>query len=468
MLDYVVTIGLAPMRRNVSQRPSGMPFAWDAAEAREEKIVGYLKENFSGEKVRFVDTKGLGCNNLMFDNASMEEFAAHFQANHVDAVFLINCNFGNEEIAADLAKKLGKPVLIWAPLDEEFMPDGTRTTDSQCGVFGLSRQLQRLHVPFSHLPTCRVDSAEFKEGFERFVRVACMVKNFKGMRIGQVGCRPTPFYSVICNEGELLEKFGIKIIPINLAAIGQKMQTAPQDYAEEIAGYVSYFTKNYDADAQTKGYIQKMATLAAVYVHLFEEYDLDVLSAECWTATPAMFDGLAPCAVNGMLCDMGYIVSCESDILCAITAVLLKCATLGEGTPLMGEFTVRHPEDKNAELLWHCGPFPLSQKAENGPDSQPRLVNQRQWFRAKDGTYTLARLDQESGNYMILPLLCTTTTGPKTSGTYLWSKFEDLQAVEDRLIEGPYIHHFVEIFGDVRKEITEFCKYYPQIKVDTL
>jgi len=69
---------------------------------------------------------------------------------------------------------------------------------------------------------------------------------------------------------------------------------------------------------------------------------------------------------------------------------------------------------------------------------------------------------------MILPLLCTTTTGPKTSGSYLWSKFEDLQAVEDRLIEGPYIHHFVEIFGDIRKEIAKFCKYYPQIKVDTL
>lgn len=465
MLDYVVTIGLAPMRRNVSQRPSGMPFAWDAAEAREQKIIAYLKENFSNDKVRFVDTKGLGSNNLMFDNASMEEFANHFEANRVDAVFIINCNFGNEEIAADLAKRLGKPVLIWAPLDEEFMPDGTRTTDSQCGIFGVSRQLQRLHIPFSHLPTCRVDSPEFKEGFERFVRVACMVKNFRGMRIGQVGCRPTPFYSVICNEGELLEKFGIRIIPINMAVIGEKMKTAPELYAEEIAGYVDYYKKNYTADEQTLPHIQNMATLAAVYVHLFKEYDLDVLSAECWTATPTMFGGLAPCAVNGMLCDMGYLVSCESDILCAITAVLLKSATLGEGVPLMGEFTVRHPENKNAELLWHCGPFPLSQKASN---SDARLVNQRQWFRAKDGTYTLARLDQESGNYMILPLLCETATGPETSGTYLWGEFKDLQAVEDRIIEGPYIHHFVEIFGDFRKEIAEFCKYYPQIKLDTL
>ena len=139
---------------------------------------------------------------------------------------------------------------------------------------------------------------------------------------------------------------------------------------------------------------------------------------------------------------------------------------MGEGKPLFGEFTVRHPENKNAELLWHCGPFPLSQKAESGTDSNARLVNQREWFRGKDGTYTVARIDQESGNYMVLPLLCTTTEGPQTHGTYIWGEFSDLQAVEDRLIDGPYIHHFVEIEGDYRKEIEEFCKYFPNLKID--
>ena len=84
----------------------------------------------------------------------------------------------------------------------------------------------------------------------------------------------------------------------------------------------------------------------------------------------------------------------------------------------------------------------------------------------KDGTYTVARLDQESGDYMILPLLCKTTEGPQTHGTYIWGEFADLQAVEDRLMDGPYIHHFVEMEGDYRKEIEEFCKYIPNLKVD--
>ena len=141
-----------------------------------------------------------------------------------------------------------------------------------------------------------------------------MVKNFKGMRIGQVGTRPAPFFSVIWNEGELMEKFGIKIIPINFAIIEQRMRTAETDYADEIAEYEQYFLTNYELDDLTPKYIKPMATMTAMYKHLFEEFNLDVLSAECWTATPVMFDGLAPCALYGLLNEMGLMVSCESDI----------------------------------------------------------------------------------------------------------------------------------------------------------
>ena len=466
MMDYKIRIALAPMRRNVSARPSGTPFAWDAAEERGKRFVNYIQEHFRGENVAFITAQDLGCNGLMFDDASASAFARRFSEEKADAVFFLNCNFGNEEIAADVAKAIGKPALLWAPLDEDYEPDGVRTTDSQCGLFGVARQFQRLRVPFSHLPSCRVESPEFAEGFERFCRVTCMVKNFTGMRIGQIGGRPAPFFSVIWNEGELLEKFGVKIIPINFAIVNDRMARAETAYPDEIAEYERYFTENFKSDDQTLPHIHGLAVMGAAYRHLFEEFDLDVLSAECWTATPILFNGLAPCAVNGMLGDLGYLIACEGDIHCAMTMALMKCATFGKGKPLFGEFTVRHPENRNAELLWHCGVFPLSQKAESGPDSEARLINQREWFRAKDGTYTLARLDQEHGKYTILPLLCKTTTGPKTSGTYIWGEFEDLQAVEDRLIEGPYIHHFVEIEGDFRSELREFCKYIPELSAD--
>ena len=116
-------------------------------------------------------------------------------------------------------------------------------------------------------------------------------------------------------------------------------------YSAEERGhrFVDYIEKNFKSEhvsfADHKG------------IHLFEEFKLDVISAECWTATPLMFDGLALCAVYGLLNDMDYMIACESDMHAAITMVLLKAATLGEGKPLFGEFTVRHPQNKNGELL---------------------------------------------------------------------------------------------------------------------
>ena len=182
MLDYKVKIGLVPMRRNTTNRPAKTFLTWVSAEERGHRFVDYIEKNFKSENVTFTDSKGLGCADLIYDDKSAEDIVERFKAEKVDAVVIINCNFGNEEAAADIAKALGKPVLLWAPLDDEYYADGMRPTDSQCGLFGVSRQFQRFHIPFSHLPCCRVESDEFKEGFDSFVRVACMVKNFKGMR----------------------------------------------------------------------------------------------------------------------------------------------------------------------------------------------------------------------------------------------------------------------------------------------
>lgn len=464
MFDYRVKIGLIPMRRNTTDRPRGASWNWYSPEQRCKEVIGYIEKNFS-DNIEFVDTVGLGINDLIFDGKSAQKAIERMKQADVDAIMLINCNFGNEEAGADIARELGKPVLIYAPLDEEYGEDGTRTTDSQCGLFGLSRQLQRFRIPFSHVPSCRVNEPEFQESLMRFARVVCMVKNFKGMRIGQVGTRPNPFYSVICNEGELLEKFDIRIVTINMAVVQQRMQTTAETSKDEIAYFTAYFRDNYQLDEQTPQYIEGMATMAVMYKKLFEEYELDIMTTECWTATTIMFDGLAPCAVLGALNDLGYMIACENDIHCAMTMAVLKCATLGKGVPLFGEFTVRHPKAKNAELLWHCGQFPLSQKAE---DCEAKLVNQREWFRGRNGNYTVARIDQENGKYMILPLLCTTTEGPNTNGTYIWAEFENLQKIEDRLLQGPYIHHFIEIYGDYRKELEEFCKYISELTLDRL
>ena len=129
MLSYKVKIGLVPMRRNTTDRPAKTFLTWSSAEERGRRFVKYMEDNFTSEHVEFVTTNGLGHCDLIYDDDSAAAVVERFQTEKVDAVIIINCNFGNEEAAADLAKALGKPVCLWAPLDDEYYVHGMRPTD---------------------------------------------------------------------------------------------------------------------------------------------------------------------------------------------------------------------------------------------------------------------------------------------------------------------------------------------------
>ena len=219
MLNYHVKIGLVPIRRDCTPRPG--IFNWEYAEERARKTVAYIEEHFTSENVSFVDLKGINDVEVLYNEKDVQPVVDLMRKERADAIFIINSNFGNEEVAAMVTKELGLPVLLWGPLDDVFEPDGSRHTDSQCGLFGVSRQMQRYGVPFSYIENCRVSDPIFADGLDKFVRVACMIKNFRGMRIAQVGLRPKPFCSVIFNEGELMQRFGMHIIPVNMAVFRQ-------------------------------------------------------------------------------------------------------------------------------------------------------------------------------------------------------------------------------------------------------
>lgn len=462
MLNYHVRIGLAPMRRDVSPRPG--IFNWEKAEERGRRAVKYIEENFATDHVSFSDLKGINPVEVMYCEDDVPRVVDKFRAEKVDAVLIINGNFGNEEIAAQVARELGKPVCIWAPMDEEFLPDGSRFTDSQCGLFGVSRLLQRFHIPFSFIKTCRVEDEAFAEELKKFIAVSCMVKNFRGMRIAQVGMRPKPFCSVIFNEGELMEKFGLQVIPVNMAVIIDHYNEILRTRQEELKAGADLLLSRYEMDDLTPPLLEKVYAFVLLFQWVFETYRVQAVSAECWTAMQ-LGVGAMPCTAYSILADMGYIISCESDLHGAITMAMLSCATMGEKVPFFGEFTVRHPENPNGELLWHCGPFAYSLKKEGCPCKN---VNMRQWFQVKDGQYTVARMDQDGGDYTLLAGTCRSVDGPYTFGTYLWAQFDDLDAWERKLIEGPYIHHMAEIEGDVTDVLKEFCKYVPGLAPDSV
>jgi len=462
MLNYKLRIGIVPVRRDVTPRPG--IFNWEFAEKRGRECTDYIIDRFTDDQTEFVDIQGVNPVNVMINEKDAAWIAERFNKEKVDAILIINANFGNEEAVGELARMVKKPICLWAPLDDTFEPDGMRYTDSQCGLFGMSRILQRHNIPFSYIENSKKESSVFADGLKKFLSVSCMLKNFMNLKIAQVGLRPQPFTSVIWNEGELMQKFDIRIIPVNLAIVFEKYNRILKEKDKELEQGALLLKSRYEMDDLTPPLLKKVYAFVLLYREIFDEFNVNVISAECWTCMQLGL-GAMPCTAYSILADERRIVSCESDMHGAITLALLSCAARGKKAPFFGEFTVRHPDNPNGELLWHCGPFAYSLKAE---DSKAKEVNMRQWFRVKDGGYTVARLDQDDGNYSILNGTFRTTSGPYTFGTYLWAQFDDMSRWERKLIEGPYIHHCAEIEGDYTEEIAEFCKYIKTIKNDAM
>ena len=161
-----------------------------------------------------------------------------------------------------------------------------------------------------------------------------------------------------------------------MAVIIDKYQQILRERDAELEEGAKLLASRYEMDDLTPPLLKKVYAFVPLFKWVFETYHVQAVSAECWTAMQ-LGVGAMPCTAYSILADMGYIIGCESDLHGTITMALLSCATLGRKVPFFGEFTVRHPENKNAELLWHCGPFAYSLKKEGCPCKN---VNMRQWF----------------------------------------------------------------------------------------
>jgi len=458
MLNKKLVLGYAPVRRDVFPDPKDAVAQRDPIRKRIEEIIGRIGN------VRLVDIDWLNEEKILVENDDVKRVIKHFQKEGVEALFIPHCNFGQEEAVGKLAKALNVPVLLWGPRDVSPPGYAPRPTDTQCGLFASGKALRRYGVPFTYIENCWLDSPELEKGIYDFIRAANVVRNFRGMRIGQVDVRPRQFLSVKCNESELLEKFGIEVTTINSDEFFSTVNHILENRGDEIAEVVNHgFCSRSSCTTQTKDSLDKMAALQLAMLELVKKYDLAGIATECWDLFEKAY-GVRICSAAGNLSEMGIPVACEADIHGVISSVMLSAASLGEDCTFLADITQRHPTNDNAELLWHCGPFPRKIAKEG---SDPALISWHGQWELQGGDITLCRFDLiETGKYVVFADTCRGTDGPPTHGTYVWVEVDDWPKWERKFVEGPYIHHVAGIYGKYAKIIKEACKYIPGLQFD--
>lgn len=446
-----IRIGYAPTRRSIFSAP----------DARRYRTI--IADRLTELNVEFVDIDDINDEGLLFDEDDRIRVLEKFRAAGVDGLFLPHCNFGTEFICARLAKDLGRPVLLWGPLDERPEPNGVRLRDTQCGLFATGKVLRRFQVPFTYLTNCRVDDPVFERGLCDFMAVCNVVRAFRAARILQMGPRPYEFYSTMCNEGELLERFNIECVPVPLGELARGVRQATGevtgDGSSDVEAQLAWMEEHFDRDCSSEQ-AQTVAGMAVAIRRLLRSYHCTAGCIQCWNELQHEL-GVMPCAANSILNEEGTPITCETDVHGAITSLMVEAADMGRKRSFFADWTIRHPDEPNGELLQHCGPWPCSVAKERPKITVPLAFdhNGALTAEARHGNLTLARFDGDNGAYSLLLGHAEGIDGPKGMGTYLWVRVDDIKRLEAKIVEGPYIHHCVGIHDDVVPVLYEACKY---------
>lgn len=441
-----IKLGYVPTRRSIFSAPDAI------------KYRGLTADRLTELGIDFVDITDINEEGLLYDDRDVEKIAEKFEKEGVDGLMLAHCNFGTEYVCARLAKRLGLPVLLWGPLDERPEPNGERLRDTQCGLFATGKVLRRFRVPFTYLTNCRLSDPVFERGVRDFLAVCNVVKTFKNIRILQISTRPFDFWTTMCNEGELLEKFNIQLSPIPMTELIEEIKAVKEEKTK-LNEMLDVIHETMEVQIE-ENEVENVAALAAAMKNLVEKYGCQAAAIQCWNALQTEI-GIMPCAANAILNEEGIPVVCETDIHGAVTALLVEAAGMGEVRSFFADWTIRHPDLDNGELLQHCGPWPVSVAAEKPKLTYPLAFDHPGSLtaEAKHGDVTLCRFDGDNGEYSLLLGRAKGVDGPKGMGTYLWVEVENIKRLEAKIVEGPYIHHCVGIHKDVVPVLYEACKY---------
>lgn len=294
-----------------------------------------------------------------------EVYAAFLRANRgrFDGVIVCLPNFGDETGAVAALKDAGVPIWVQAYPDEfEKMGPSVRR-DSFCGKISVMDVFRQYGVKFTALKphTVKPGSAAFTANIDEFDKICRVVKGVKGMVVGAIGARTTPFKTVRIDE-VTLQRHGITIETFDLSDVFLRMKAVrPQEpaYAEKAQALrIAATWQNVPEQA-----FENLVRLGVTLDGLASEARLDAMAIRCWTEMQVQM-GISPCVAMGVLNESGLAAACEVDLG---NAVVMRALHLASGDPVgLLDWNNNYGDEADKCILFHCGPMPRSLMQSQG------------------------------------------------------------------------------------------------------
>lgn len=373
--------------------------------------------------------------------------AAHrLVSQEIDALVCISGTFALGHLILELNKVIKKPILLWG-LEELPYDGGKIRLNSVCGINLNASNLYKAGVKNYHV----VIGDRIDEDWLGAIRI---IKAFSTNRIGIIGYRAKGFFNLDVDELDLYKELGVLVDHFELDEVYNY-----EANKEEIEKRVEQIKSIFDISGITEHQVAKVAELTVKFEGFMSHNQLGVLAIRCWPEFAENF-GISPCAAMSILQSESKILTCEGDILGALSMLAHKA--IGGETPYMADFSqVDLKEDFG--LLWHCGVAACNlwdEKCVRSLDSYfagGKGVTAD--FVMKSGEMSLLRIDYAPGEYRIF--LHKAMGIPMTKdlkGTYVKVKFEEnVRDVLDKVIMNGIAHHISVVYGDFIRPLEIFA-----------
>jgi L-fucose isomerase-like protein len=392
---------------------------------------------------------------LVVDPASAMAAATCFKEAGIDVLISLVGSFTWDNMPVRVAQELNVPTLLWG-VPEPPMEGKRLEANSLVGVTMNAAAFKRMGFQYKFIYGFPDDPTALAE-IERTVRVMNAIKRLRHARLGIVGGRPPGFYGSTYDELRLRKTLGVEIIPIEVSEVLSAYEHIPQAVEAEAAGRISGLGRRASADDQD---VSQIARLYSTMSGFADRDGLSGIAVKCWPELKDRF--LNPCVVNGMMVDDGVMVGCETDVHGTISMLIQHY--LNDGPAFFSDL-VTFNEAENTALLWHCGAAAASLAARREAIALEKhsigTGSATLEFALREGRVTVSRLGPIGEKYRLLIVTGQAVpTGMLLRGNNLLLRTDlPVRQMVERIIEKGIEHHYSATYGDLRKDLLEFCNW---------
>jgi L-fucose isomerase-like protein len=421
------------------------------------KICGLMDQALAS--LNTLPVKVVSAPELTTTEAEAIELSEKFVREGVNVVIMHFASFPVGAIIPAVAQRIKVPIILFAN-PEEPEAGGVWSQNSFCGANMAAYVLNKMDCKYRF---AWGKSEVLAETVKSELSVVTAVDTLANTRIGLVGGRVPGFYTSNFDEMKLRSSFGTTVELIDLIEL---VETAKNISGEELAEGVNAVRESASGIcAVSDKELEQAGNLFMAFRKLAVKYDLDSFAIRCWPEFSDIY-GIAPCAVIGMLNDVGIAASCEGDIPGALT-MKLQQALAGGGFPFFVDL-ISFDYNDNTGVVWHCGAAPsklcrrfdetvLCKHGRVDGGDKKGVTNE---FSLKPGRVTMAKIDETPDGYRMLIAPGTALDTDKfIRGNPLRIKFDgDMKALISTIMNKGFEHHYSVIHADVKDELLAFCE----------